>query len=379
MEQGGQVDVIYTDFAKAFDRVDHVILLNKLQALGIHGDLLRWTKSYLTNRSQAVVLGGCRSCYVNIPTGVPQGSHLGPLLYNAYLYDLGSCLKNTNYLMYADDKKVYYSINSVNDCLLIQKDLDILLEYYNKNNITINAGKCECITFTRKSKPILNRYHFDGVEIVRKDVVRDLDVYLDSKMTFSEHIDFIVNKSYKNLGFVLRVCKPLLDLNAIKVVFNAYVRSVLEYASSVWSPQYDIYISRLERIQKIFVNHLNFRCRQYFKTYADSCNKHGLLSLANRRIVSDMALLYDIINGNLFCPNLVSKITFRTPNYRTRRKTLLVTPKYRTNYCRNAILSRLARTYNEKFGHIDIFMRSNSLLKMKLRKCLRIVKSHLNQ
>jgi hypothetical protein len=86
MEKGGQVD-----FEKAFDRMDHVILLNKLELLGIHGDLLRWVKSCLTNRSQAVVMGGYRSNYISIPTGVPQGSHLGPLFYNAYLYDIGSC------------------------------------------------------------------------------------------------------------------------------------------------------------------------------------------------------------------------------------------------------------------------------------------------
>ncbi|XP_041978634.1 odorant receptor 30a-like [Aricia agestis] len=89
MERGGQIDVIYTDFEKAFDRVDHLILLKKLQELGIHGDLLRWMESYLSNRSQAVVMGGYRSDYIEMPTGVPQGSHLGPLLYNAYLYDIG--------------------------------------------------------------------------------------------------------------------------------------------------------------------------------------------------------------------------------------------------------------------------------------------------
>lgn len=78
MEGGGQVDVVYTDFEKAFDRVDHFILLAKLENIGIHV-LLRWVKSYLTNRSQAVVLGGFRSDFTSISSGVPQGSHLGPL------------------------------------------------------------------------------------------------------------------------------------------------------------------------------------------------------------------------------------------------------------------------------------------------------------
>lgn len=105
IDSGGQIDVVYTDFEKAFDRVDHVILLKKLHLLGIHGDLLRWIKSYLHNRSQAVVIGGYRSDYIDIPTSIPQGSHLGPQFYAAHVYDIGHCLKYSQHLMYADDKK----------------------------------------------------------------------------------------------------------------------------------------------------------------------------------------------------------------------------------------------------------------------------------
>lgn len=371
MDHGGQVDVIYTDFEKAFDRVDHVILLNKLQILGIHGDLLRWTESYLTNRSQAVVIGGYRSNYVNVPTGVPQGSHLGPLFYNAYLYDIGSCMEHTGYLMYADDKKIFLKIDTVHDCLLIQRDLNRLLEYYRKNKITINAGKCECISFTRKPKPIQHKYYFEGVEISRKQCVRDLGVYFDHKMTLSEHIDYITTKAYKNLGFVLRICKPFSDIDAIKMVYFAYVRSVLEYASSIWSPQYKVYKNRIERIQKIFSKHLNYLLHNSFVTYTDSCTEHNLLSLEKRRVVLDMALLYDIINSNIDCPNLVSKVTFRTPKYRTRNTTLLDTPRHHTKYHRNSVLSRLAFTYNKEFGHIDIFGKSKITFKKDIIKAIK--------
>ncbi|XP_059045113.1 uncharacterized protein LOC131840914 [Achroia grisella] len=99
MDKGGQVDVIYTDFEKAFDRVDHLILLGKLQTLGIHGDLLRWIESYLNKRSQAVVIGGYRSDFIEIPSGIPQGSHLGPLLYNAYIFDIPTCLTSVKHLI----------------------------------------------------------------------------------------------------------------------------------------------------------------------------------------------------------------------------------------------------------------------------------------
>lgn len=135
MEGGGQVDVIYTDFEKAFDRVDHAILLTKLQYLGIHGDLLRWTASYLKNRSQAVVMGGKRSDFITIPSGIPQGSHLGPLFYNVYIHDVHRYIKHSRHLLYADDKKVFLTIKSKNDCIRLQNDLDNLYQYYNSNNI----------------------------------------------------------------------------------------------------------------------------------------------------------------------------------------------------------------------------------------------------
>ncbi|CAF4847625.1 unnamed protein product [Pieris macdunnoughi] len=105
MDEGEQIDAIYTDLEKAFDRVDHVILLHKLLALGIRGDI--WIKSYVTNRRQAVVTGGHRSTFINVTSGVPQGSILGPLLFNAYLYDIKSCFKYSEYLTFADDKKYF--------------------------------------------------------------------------------------------------------------------------------------------------------------------------------------------------------------------------------------------------------------------------------
>lgn len=94
--------------------------------LGIHGDLLRWIKSYLHNRSQAVVLGGYRSDFISIPTGIPQGSHLGPLFYDVYVYDITSCFTSSQHLMYADDKKIFYKIRNKLDCFKMQLDLNAL-------------------------------------------------------------------------------------------------------------------------------------------------------------------------------------------------------------------------------------------------------------
>ncbi|KAJ0169577.1 hypothetical protein K1T71_013710 [Dendrolimus kikuchii] len=366
MEGGGQVDVIYTDFEKAFDRVDHNILIDKLNKLGVHGDLLRWLKSYLSCRSQAVVLGGYRSDFIKIPTGVPQGSHLGPLLYNAYIYDINDCLKNSEYLMYADDKKIFFRIKSEIDCLRIQSDLDCLSAYYTKNNINLNIQKCECISFTRKIKPIFYNYNFSGTPIKRVRYVRDLGVYFDDKMTMSNHIDIIVNKAFKNLGFVLRICKCFSDISVIKSVYYSFVRSILEYASPIWSPKYVIYKERLERIQRIFCNHINYLSRISPNSYKDSCSSHRLLSLDERRTVLDMSLLYEIVHSRVDCPELVSKLAYNVPRYRTRHTSLLNVPCNSTNYTQNSLFSRMARTYNTKFCKIDLFASSKYKFKSNI-------------
>ncbi|CAG9124933.1 unnamed protein product [Plutella xylostella] len=305
MDHGGQVDVIYTDFEKAFDRVDHTILLHKLQILGIHGDLLRWIKSYLTNRSQAVVLGGFRSNFVGIPSGVPQGSHLGPLFYNAYLFDIDTAFTSSKHLLYADDKKIFYKIRNLQDHEAVQADLDALYRYYLNNKITVNVKKCMCISFTRKPKPSYFNYAFNGNTIERVNSVRDLGIILDSKFLLSEHIDHIANKAYRNLGFVLRSCKPFTNIGAIKSVYYAYVRSTLEYASTIWSPHYTIYKERLEKVQKVFINHLNFRLRNSANSYKDGCRINNVNTLEERRTLLDMCFLHDLVHGRVDCAELV--------------------------------------------------------------------------
>lgn len=369
MEGGGQVDVVYTDFEKAFDRVDHVILLKKLKCLGIHGDLFRWVKSYLSNRSQAVVLGGHRSDYVSIPSGVPQGSLLGPLFYNAYIYDISNVLHNTHHLLYADDKKIFMRIRSNTDCLALQDSLNQLTEYYTRNKITLSITKCQCISFTRKLKPITFDYKFNNTVIERVHIVKDLGITLDSKMLMNNHVDDIVNRSYRNLGFVMRTCAPFNSVQSIKVAYYAYVRSILEYASPVWNPQYATYTSRIENIQKKFLHHLNYKFKNSAISYTESCSNYGLLKLEERRQMLDMGLLYDIITGKLDCPDLLSEIAFYIPARRSRRNIppFFNVPIHSTNYGGNSVLTHLLRTYNVKFNHLDPFIVTKDKFKQKVR------------
>ncbi|CAH2107680.1 unnamed protein product [Euphydryas editha] len=361
MEGRGQVDVIYTDFEKAFDRVDHDILLLKLEYLGIHGDLLRWVRSYLTNRSQAVVLGGYRSDYAHVPSGVPRGSHLGPLFYNAYIFDIHTCFSNANHILYADDKKIYMRIRSASDCELIQNDLNKLYNYYNKNRIIGNIEKCQYIIFTRKKSPIIFPYHFNGHVIERVEMVRNLGVIFDAKMLMTDHISSIVSRSCRNLGFIIRTCQPFRDAVCLKVMYYAHVRSVLEYASSIWSPFYRSHISRIESVQRRFVNHLNKKCHKHkstASTYVKNCRIHNLLTLEERRQMLDLCFLYDVIHGRFNCPELIERVSLCVPTRRTRHTPLFYVPTLTTNYGKNAVFSRIVALHNKLFSKIDLFIGS---------------------
>ncbi|XP_037965043.1 uncharacterized protein LOC119691501 [Plutella xylostella] len=189
-------------------------------------------------------------------------------------------------------------------------------------------------------------------------------------MLMADHIDAIINKAYKNLGFVIRSCKPFKNLSSLKIVFCSYVRSTLEYASPVWSPQYIIYNSRLERLQKIFVDHLKYRSRKSFDSYEASCHEFGLLTLSERRQMMDMCLLHDIVRGGLDCPELVSRVQYRVPGRRTRHTPLLHVPLHRTNYAQNATLTRIPRIYNSTFSHIDLFTHTKSSFKTQIIKTI---------
>ena len=126
LESECQLDVIYTDFQKAFDRVQHCVLLSKLQTLGIHSQVLNWIGSYLMNRSQYVVIAGKKSLTFSVASGVPQGSHLGPILFLMFMWDIPNCIKNARCLMYADDIKLFFPIKNILDASLLQRDLNEL-------------------------------------------------------------------------------------------------------------------------------------------------------------------------------------------------------------------------------------------------------------
>ena len=367
IEGGGQVDVVYTDYSKAFDRIDHEILLAKLESAGIHGDLLRWFTSYVHNRMQSVVLNGYTSCWVSVPSGVPQGSLLGPLLFVIFILDIDSCFQNSNIYLFADDMKILKNIRSMQDSDQLQQDLVRFDLYCLQNKLDINVSKCSVITFTRKKHPLIFTYFLKQSAVERVDHVRDLGVILDHKLLFDKHIDYIATKAYKTLGFLIRVSSNFKNIKTLKILYCSLVRSHLEYASQVWNPSYDIYISRLESIQKKFLRFVNYKLLSNYN-YETSCVKHHILPLHFRRRIADITYLMGIATGRIDCPELLSRISVRVPNKATRSLNTLAIPITSTRYRKNSFLVRASNEFNSCGIDLDLFNSNVSTARRQLSR-----------
>jgi hypothetical protein len=350
-----QVDVVYTDFSKAFDKISHRVLLEKLWSAGIHGDLFRWIKSYITNRSQAVSIKGFLSDYLYIPSGVPQGSHLGPLLFTLYINDIGNVVSSSDHLLYADDAKIYKIIKTVDDCCKLQEDINSIAAYCDNNQLFLNPDKCNIITFTRNRNPILHMYSLNNQQLNRVDKIRDLGVIIDNKLTFHDHIDTIVQRAYKQLGFLLRVCKPFQHVMTYMILYYSLVRSILDFACIIWSPFYKCHINRIEQVQKKFLKAIDYRMGRGRNSYSNSLSHYGLLPLEGRRIQFDVMFLYKIVNNLIDSPSLLGRLLFKIPQRTARHKKLFAIPYSRTKYVSYSYFNRCLNYYNTNMSHVDIF------------------------
>uniref|UniRef100_A0A6P7F2I6 Uncharacterized protein LOC114324180 n=1 Tax=Diabrotica virgifera virgifera TaxID=50390 RepID=A0A6P7F2I6_DIAVI len=155
---------------------------------------------------------------IQIKSGVPQGAHCSPLLFNLFINDIGECFNHSKYLLFADDLKIYRSIKDHEDCSLLQNDLNNLVEWCNKNRLFLNINKCHFISFHKVAKKYQSSYVIDSKALSYVRAVKDLGVIFDENLTFVDHINYVTAKASKVLGYILRSCADL-SLNTIKAVY----------------------------------------------------------------------------------------------------------------------------------------------------------------
>ena len=161
LEEGNNVDAVYLDFSKAFDKCDHGILLHKIRKLKIKGKLGRWIQNFLKDRKQAVIVDRIRSEWSKVVSGIPQGSVLGPILFLIYIADIGDSL-STKALVYVDDTKIKQKVNSEEDVECFQKELEKLDEWAKSNNMQFNGKKFQVVRYGQNEELKNNTEYFSG-------------------------------------------------------------------------------------------------------------------------------------------------------------------------------------------------------------------------
>lgn len=254
------LDVIYIDFAKAFDTVSHSILLAKLQNFGCSHLLLKWFDAWLCHRTQFVTINKVSSSSVPITSGVPQGSVLGPTLFVIFINDLPHVVKYAKLFMYADDVILCLPIRSRDDFNLLISDLLRLFSWSSTNLLTISLTKCQVLHIGSNSNPKHN-YVVNGNTILAPTIIRDLRVLIDSDLTFIPHINSIVTEASVRLGILTRAFRSK-SVSFQMLLYKTFVRPLLEYCPTVWSPYCDKYSSLIESVQHKFTRYLSCNVTQ---------------------------------------------------------------------------------------------------------------------
>lgn len=373
LEKRQQVDAVYVDFSKAFDKVPHALAVEKLKRMGFPQWLTQWIESYLSERWAFVRLGGTSSETFSITSGVPQGSHLGPLLFVLFVNDLCGLIRSPKY-MFADDLKFFRLITSMVDCCALQMDIDSLLEWCSLNGMEVNIRKCNIISFNRSRTTAIFDYKMNASSVNRVSSIKDLGLILDSKLKFTEHIATTTAKAYAILGFIKRNTQQFEDVYCLKTLYCSLVRSILEYGVLVWAPYHVTLCFRIEKIQRNFVRYalrlLPWNDPVVLPPYEDRCALIRLSTLADRRILLQRLFIFDILDNNVDCAELLGKIQFNAPARQTRQNDLLRIPQHRTVYGQNNPLDVCCRRFNESREDYD-FNISKTMFKNRISSLTR--------
>ena len=248
MEDRKLVYVLFLDISKAFDKVPHAYLLEKLKMVGIDGGLLSWIRDYLTNRRQRCIVEGCVSGWLPVTSGVPQGTILGPLLFLLYINDIADSL-TSKLALFADDCVLFREVQTREGQLELQKDLTTLSNWSNRWHMTFNPEKCEVLELGRAKQSLLTSYFLKGQKLLVVKKHKHLGVILPTKLSWSSHIDEVVSKARKVWGIIHRTAGGANVLAKLQL-YKSLVVPLLEYVSPVWSPHAKKDTQKLELVQK---------------------------------------------------------------------------------------------------------------------------------
>ena len=367
---------VFIDLQKAFDTVDHNILLKKLDHYGIRGVANDWFKSYLKNRKQLVSISGFESNLRNMDFGVPQGSVLGPLLFLLYINDVHKAIKFCITRHFADDTNLLINNNSLKQ---LQKDLNYdlrqLCNWLKANKISLNCTKTELIVFRHPNKQLNYnlKIKINGKKLEPTKQVKYLGVVLDPHLNWSYQTDGLATKLTRAVGMLAKI-RHFVQTNTLRSIYFGIFSSLLTYGSQVWGQFPNQNVHRLQNIQNKAIRIINFS--KYNDPVDPIYHKLKVLKLSDQVKLENFLFVHNSLNNKVPKP-LRKSFTFMTENSsytRSSTQNKMALPKARTlAYGLNSIKYRSVALWNVIANDFPLgspHLKSISLCKKQFTKYL---------
>jgi hypothetical protein len=345
LDDSTPVDIIYLDFAKAFDKVSRKKLMRKVKNFGIKGDLYTWIENWLTGRKQRVVINGKESDWIEVESGVPQGSVLGPLLFLIFIDDIDEYATLIEILRkFADDTKLGHPVRNDRDREMLQAQLDSIFNWSQTWGMTFNIDKCKVMHVGRTNQNY--EYTMNGQKLQETEYERDVGVMFDNSMKPGMHCRNAARTAraiLKQIGQAFHYRDRYTFLN----LYKRYVRVHMEFATPAWNPWQ---LGDVECLEKVQMKAVSMISGLRSDNYLDKLKELKLLSLTDRRIQADIVQTFKILKGiDKVDPSTWFKLV--DPNRPATRATnvhnSLQIDRKRTELANNFFTTRAAKQWND--------------------------------